>query len=144
MARVSHKNICSYVDSFIANGNKLYLIMEYCDRGDLEQYMARTKAMAFNSNAAMSLANQRAELSEPKVWRFFLQICLALEVIHSQGIVHADLKPSNLLISGRDYVIKLTDFGISQKLSTGYDKTHSNAGTLPYCSPEVINGDAYN
>ena len=43
MAGVSHPNICSYVDSFIANGNNLYLIMEYCDRGDLEQYIQRSK-----------------------------------------------------------------------------------------------------
>ena len=53
------------------------------------------------------------ELGESKVWRFFLQICLALEFIHEKGIVHADLKPSNLLLTGRDYVLKLTDFGVS-------------------------------
>ena len=56
------------------------------------------------------------ELGEHKIWRFFLQICLALEAVHEKGIVHADLKPSNLLMAGRDYDLKLTDFGISQKL----------------------------
>ena len=116
MKSLSHRNICSYVDSFIAQGNKLFLIMEYCDRGDLEQYLTRVKTM----NATMLkgpgtsvTAATMFELGESKVWRFFLQICLALETIHDKGIVHADLKPSNLLMSGRDYIIKLTDFGVS-------------------------------
>ena len=50
MAGVSHPNICRYVDSFIANGNNLYLIMEYCDRGDLEQFMQRSKGLISASN----------------------------------------------------------------------------------------------
>lgn len=36
MRTVNHRNVCRYVDSFISNGNKLYLIMEYADKGDLE------------------------------------------------------------------------------------------------------------
>lgn len=60
--------------------------------------------------------NALTDLGEHRTWRFFLQICLALEVIHGKGIVHADLKPSNLLMSGRDYDLKLTDFGVSEQL----------------------------
>lgn len=83
-------------------------------------------------------ANGLIELGELRVWKFFIQICLALDVIHNKGIVHADLKPSNLLISGRDYDLKLTDFGISQKLAPGHNYSHTAIGTLPYCSPEVL------
>jgi len=64
------------------------------------------------------------ELGENRIWKFFLQICSALLCIHEKGIVHADLKPQNLLISGRDYDLKLTDFGISQRLTTGYNFAH--------------------
>ena len=53
------------------------------------------------------------DLGEMRIWKYFIQICLALEVIHDKGIVHADLKPSNVLMTGRDYDLKLTDFGIS-------------------------------
>lgn len=35
MSQVRHRHICKYIDSFVANGNNLYLIMEYCERGDL-------------------------------------------------------------------------------------------------------------
>ena len=57
--------------------------------------------------------NGLVELGEQRTWKFFIQICLALDIIHEKGIVHADLKPSNLLISGPNYDLKLTDFGVS-------------------------------
>jgi len=41
MSRVSHRHICKYIDSFIGSGNKLYLIMEHCEKGDLQQYLDR-------------------------------------------------------------------------------------------------------
>ena len=53
------------------------------------------------------------DLGEIRIWKYFIQILLALEVIHDKGIVHADLKPSNVLMTGREYDLKLTDFGIS-------------------------------
>ena len=109
MSRVSHRHVCKYVDSFITDGNKLNLIMEYCDQGDLEQYLKRAKKMRMQLNPNGGIY----ELGESKVWRIFIQICLALEFIHEKGIVHADLKPPNLLLKGRDYILKLADFGIS-------------------------------
>ena len=99
MRDVKHRYICKYIDSFTANGNKLYLIMEYCDRGDLAEYLNRIKSMALGSLVSANHLNKQqqpmswTEVGEARVWRFFLQICLALEVIHEKGIVHADLKP---------------------------------------------------
>ena len=57
MSRVSHRNICKYVDSFVGTGNKLYLIMEYADKGDLEQYLARLKSMAAASSNIVGNGN---------------------------------------------------------------------------------------
>ena len=68
---------------------------------------------------------------------------MALQEIHEQGIVHADLTPSNCLLAGSDMEIKVSDFGISQILHTGYDFAHRHAATLPYASPEVICGEKY-
>ena len=64
--------------------------------------------------------NGLVELGEQRTWKFFIQILLALHVIHEKGIVHADLKPSNLLIAGRDYDLKLTDFGVSLPLHSSH------------------------
>ena len=57
MSRVSHRNICKYVDSFVGTGNKLYLIMEYADKGDLDQYLARLKSMAAASSSIVGNGN---------------------------------------------------------------------------------------
>ena len=57
-------------------------------------------------------------------------------------MVHGDLKPANVLMTGAKYDVKLSDFGISQILKSG-SKSYDQAGTLPYCSPEVLVGDSY-
>ena len=98
MSRVNHKHICKYVDSFVANGSRLYLIMEYCDKGDLEQYLQRLKRMAVvastgqkppraierrsheshpyesvtSQHGAVASTNTLTELGEHKIWRFFI------------------------------------------------------------------------
>ena len=55
--------------------------MEYCERGDLAGYIKRL-------NLSLDLA-----VPEWRVWRFFIQIAVALRYIHNMQIVHADLKP---------------------------------------------------
>ena len=74
----------------------------------------------------------------------FLQICIALQYIHSLSIVHGDLKPHNCLLQGPLYDVKLSDFGISHLLSPTLTHIYDQQGTLPYCSPEVLRGKPYN
>ena len=61
MSAVSHRNVCKYVDSFVENGNKLYLIMEYADKGDLKQYLQRLKAMAIAATSAAVVNNNKSQ-----------------------------------------------------------------------------------
>lgn len=135
MARVTHRHICKYKEMIVEQSH-LHIIMEYADKGDLAGFLGR---MDFGGSR-----NQLTQLGEARIWRFVIQICSALEVIHEKGVVHADLKPQNVLLSGSNYDPKLTDFGISQKLHKGYGFVHDLGGTLPYCSPEVLRGEKYN
>ena len=65
-------------------------------------------------------------------------------MIHKKGVVHADLKPSNILLKGRDYDITICDFGISQKLPRGTHLANQFIGSMCYCSPEVLRGEPFN
>lgn len=128
MRKVRHKNIVRYIDSF-TNGNYLYLIMEKCDRGDLRDYINR-------------LASDM-QIGEIRLWKFLLQILSALHYIHKQKIVHGDMKPQNILLHGKDYEVKLADFGISQAISS-QTFLFDQVGSIPYCSPEIFQGEPYN
>merc|ERR1719454_1863168 len=81
-------------------------------------------------------AETRLSLSQMQhLWR---QMCEAVEVIHSERIVHSDLKPGNfLLVNGR---LKVIDFGIAKRISN--DTTNisrdTSVGTLSYMAPEAV------
>lgn len=67
-----------------------------------------------------------------------LEICQALEFIHSKGIIHLDIKPTNVLLDGSGRA-KLLDFGLAQSLASR--PAAKAAGTPAYISPEVISGN---
>lgn len=77
----------------------VYLVMEYMVGGDLKSLLAVYGFM-----------------EEPMAAFYIAEVCLALEYLHSHGIVHRDIKPDNMLLSKEGHV-KLTDFGLS-KIST--------------------------
>ena len=97
----THRHIVKYIDSFLT-GTKFNIVMEYCEKGDLSDYIRRASAPQF-----------KMDIPEWKIWRFFIQICLALDHLHQLRIVHSDLKPSNVFMAGKDCSVKLGDFGTS-------------------------------
>ena len=67
------------------------------------------------------------------------QILIAIQYLHSQDIVHQDLKPSNVLFSKDLKTAKITDLGLSSKISSSKKKGCGKLGSIIYCSPEQIN-----
>jgi serine/threonine-protein kinase len=87
------------------------------------------------------LAGQR-KLPPERAIKLVLQICNALEYIHSQGVVHRDLKPENIMVDADDH-IKLIDFGIAGSAGARritFAKLSDTMGTPDYISPEQVHG----
>ena len=91
---LAHPNIICLSDWF-TNGHHVYLILEYCPNGSLQDIL-----------------NKNKNLTEPIARSYFRQIVSALSYCHEHGVAHLDIKPANILIDvyGR---MKLADFGLS-------------------------------
>jgi serine/threonine-protein kinase Psk1 len=105
---------------------KLYLILEYAQGGELFTY----------------LANERM-FPEPTAAFYMAELVLALEHLHHNlGVVYRDLKPENCLLDSEGHLL-LTDFGLSKVPVDGNDRCTSILGTIEYMAPEVILGHVY-
>ncbi len=82
-----------------------------------------------------------SDISRQDLNRFYQvvwQICDILDYLHSQGLVHADLKPSNFKLTRNIFTVKLLDFGLARRASSQISS--STSGTLEYMAPEVFLG----
>ena len=112
------RRFSAYRTSFIA--------MEFCDGSDLSQ-----------------LIQNGLDSGEKNVRKLLGQLAAGLEYLHSQGVVHRDLKPQNVLVS-RDGSVKLTDFGLARTSSEpardGLTVPGAVLGTPMYMAPEQFDG----
>ena len=115
------------------------LAMEYVDGDTLEDVVARNVARSHLAGKASlpGLAFQRA-------WYYFQQLLGALAATHALGIVHRDVKPSNIMIR-RDGIVKLTDYGIAHLVHPMHGLAAPSPqelapGTGAYMSPEQVLG----
>ncbi|KAA6377579.1 MAG: hypothetical protein EZS28_026895, partial [Streblomastix strix] len=86
-------------------GDKAFLVMEYCPGGDLNSYIK-------------DMISKGTEIAVEKFWEIIGQLISAIFQLHSHGIIHGDLKPSNVLLTN-DFRIKLADFGSARELQEG-------------------------
>ena len=128
---LSHPNVVTYYDSFVDNGS-LYICMELLPRGDMEQRLARMR-------------ETKTFFSERLLLHQFSQLCLACEHVHSKGIIHRDIKSSNILIGGDNITVKLGDFGVAAFVEDGggAEAARTAVGTPFYFSPEMCKGARY-
>ncbi|KAA0174752.1 hypothetical protein FNF27_03875 [Cafeteria roenbergensis] len=82
MAALDHPHVVRYFDSFV-DGGVLCIVMELCRGGDLQAWLKQRDGRA---------------LPERTVWRVFLELCLALHYLHSQRVLHRDLKTANVFL----------------------------------------------
>lgn len=84
--------------------------MQYCKGGDISQKLEKLKQ------------KPGQQIDEERIISIFIQICLALEYLHSKKILHRDLKCGNIFLGGEDgRRVVLGDFGIAKLLSTTRD-----------------------
>ena len=125
MKLVQHPNVVRLYE-VIDTQSKLYLILELGDGGDMYDYIMKHKG----------------GLDEHKARRYFKQIVRAINYCHKLHVVHRDLKPENVVFFEKLGIVKLTDFGFSNKFTPG-EKLETSCGSLAYSAPEILLGDSY-
>lgn len=125
---VRHENIVQFLDAFIAD-DALFIAFEWAEAGDLKRQIRKA-------------AERGARFDERTIWRYFTQLCAALQHLHQARIMHRDLKPANVLLTLQG-VVKVGDLGLGRHLSEDTMQAHSKVGTPLYMSPEVLRGEGY-
>ena len=122
---VSHRNI-AHVERRFRAFRTFYIAMEFCEGPTLEQRI-----------------QERGRLTEAETRGIVGQVATALALLHSKGVIHRDVKPSNLILTGGD-VVKLTDFGLAKPTTgnaiTNVTEARSVLGTPHYMPPECLTG----
>ncbi|XP_025023462.1 serine/threonine-protein kinase Nek1 isoform X5 [Python bivittatus] len=127
LANMKHPNIVLYRESFEEAGC-LYIVMDYCEGGDLFKKINAQKGIFF---------------SEDQIMDWFVQICLALKHVHDRKILHRDIKSQNIFLT-KDGTIQLGDFGIARVLNSTVELARTCIGTPYYLSPEICENKPYN
>ncbi|NXJ11209.1 NEK3 kinase, partial [Odontophorus gujanensis] len=127
LAKMKHPNVVAYKESFEADGH-LYIVMEYCDDGDLMQ----------------KIKHQRGKLfPEDTILCWFVQMCLGVKHIHDKRVLHRDIKSKNVFLT-QNGKIKLGDFGSARLLAHPVSYACTYVGTPYYVPPEIWENMPYN
>ena len=138
LQRLIHPNVVRFEDVFLHRhdngGCSVSIVMEFCAGGDLID--------------RLECRLGEKPLSELTMLRFLESLCLALHHVHCCGVLHRDLKSSNVFVSRHDKEVKLGDFGLaasglSPRRLSGSPRRMSRCGTAMYMSPEVADRKPY-
>lgn len=124
LKNLGHPSIISLYDYKLTD-NFLFLFLEYCPHGSLEDYVLYSGAV-----------------SQEQLLPLFKNILTSVEYIHSKRVAHSDIKPGNIFFDryGRP---KLADFGLSRLFQSSSPESDYRAGSLAFMSPEMFNNNRY-
>ncbi|XP_076913363.1 serine/threonine-protein kinase 52-like [Bidens hawaiensis] len=108
--------------------NVCCVVVEYLPGGALKNYLIK---------------NRRKKLAFKVVVQMALDLARGLSYLHSQKIVHRDVKTENMLLD-KSRTIKIADFGVARVEASNPNDMTGETGTLGYMAPEVLNGNPYN
>ncbi|EHH16303.1 hypothetical protein EGK_11567, partial [Macaca mulatta] len=128
LSQLKHPNIVTYKESWEGGDGLLYIVMGFCEGGDLYQKLKEQKGQL---------------LPENQVVEWFVQIAMALQYLHEKHILHRDLKTQNVFLT-RTNIIKVGDLGIARVLENHCDMASTLIGTPYYMSPELFSNKPYN
>ena len=123
MSMIRHRNVLCLLDVLVSN-NKYYLIMEYCNMGDLKGYM------------------RNRDLNEKELRYYMTQIRDGMWELHKNNIIHRDLKPQNILVNSED-CLKISDFGFAKSYNPDTDLQQTMCGSPLYMAPEILEQKKY-
>ncbi|OMP05200.1 hypothetical protein COLO4_08995 [Corchorus olitorius] len=121
LKNLNHKNIVKYLGSSKTKTH-LHIILEYVENGSLANIIKPNKFGPF---------------PESLVAVYIAQVLEGLVYLHEQGVIHRDIKGANILTT-KEGLVKLADFGVATKLTEADVNTHSVVGTPYWMAPEVI------
>jgi serine/threonine protein kinase len=129
VAKLIHPNIVQVYDTGIDEGRH-YIVMEYVQ-----------------GRSGAQILQRRGPLDGETTAEIGAQACAGLDYAHRRGIIHRDVKPGNLMVTGGpvgggEMTMKLTDFGIARAVEqTRITQVGSVVGTAAYLSPEQVRGE---
>lgn len=126
---LNHPNLIQTIDFGLSSSGEPYIVMDYIDGCSLDQILAKELV-----------------LSVPQALKIFLQACDGLAHAHNKGVIHRDMKPSNMMLiknENDEYHLKIIDFGIAKILgerSQALTQRGEIVGSPCYMSPEQCQG----
>ncbi|KAL3672361.1 hypothetical protein V7S43_003046 [Phytophthora oleae] len=123
LSSVSHVNIMRLFE-VIEDDAKCYLVTELAEGGDLFDRIVK-----------------QGKFPEREAQKVTAALVEALHYCHTNSVIHRDVKPENVLLSGDD--VKLCDFGFARQLNHPEEQASDSCGTPGYAAPEILDGRSY-